>query len=115
MWAMMVDVVDNGDTDMTLEKCVCFVSVLYIVWEEVVQREFIVKIFCLLNDANMVLTESKHFSPFVQTPSTAVMSLVILTLKPLDSLHASHVSDSVNSWHPVILFVPQKMHDSGKS
>ena len=111
MSVMVVEVADNNGTNTTLEKCVCFVSVLHIVWEEVVLREFIVKVVPLLKDANMVLTESKSFSPFIQTPSTVVMFSMILALKQFDN--SSHVPDSsVSSWHPMISLVPQKMHDS---
>ena len=110
---MVVGVADVGDTGMTLENWVCFASVLYIVWEEVVLREFIVKIVPLLKDADMLLTESELSATYIQTPSTVVMFLIILALKQFDWLHPSHVPDSsVSFWHPMISHVPQKMHDS---
>ena len=97
MWVMLGKVADDGDADMTLTRCVCFASVLHIVGEEIVLREFIVKVVSLEKYANMVFIAESFFPLLMQTPSTVVMFLKILTLKQFDTLHLSHMPDGINS------------------
>ena len=73
---------DGIDEDITLTSSVFVVFLLHIVLsEEIVLIDSFGKYCSLVKYADMVVMESKHFSPCVQLPSTVVVFVTILALK----------------------------------